>query len=185
MKHLPNIISGFRIFCSLVLLFLKPLSALFFIIYIICGASDFLDGYIARKTKHTSQLGATIDSIADTIFFSVLLILFLPLLRIPLWILIWIGVIIIIRVTSLITGMVKYRTFAFLHTYANKATGFAVFCFPFLYNWLGLTVTAILLCGMASLSALEELIINFISKKLSRDIKSIWGLKFDNKHHKN
>ncbi|WP_341442363.1 CDP-alcohol phosphatidyltransferase family protein [Oxobacter pfennigii] len=171
---MPNAISVMRIVCSVILLFLKPMSSLFFILYILCGISDFLDGYIARKTNQTSKFGAVIDSTADLIFYAVLLMIFIPIIKMPLWVLIWIGAITIIRIGSLIIGFIRYQAIAFLHTYANKASGFALFCFPFLYNFLGLIITAGILCSMASISALEELMINITSKHLSRDVKSIF-----------
>lgn len=154
---------------SVILLFVEPLSALFFVIYAGCGASDVLDGYIARRTNSTSPAGASLDSVADAIFIGAILCVFLPILHFQLWILCWIGGIAVIRLCSLITGWVKFHALAFIHTYANKATGLMLFCFPFLYNLLGLTVTASLLCGLASLSALEELAINLKSKVLSRN----------------
>lgn len=46
--------------------------------YIICGITDMLDGFIARATHTTSQLGADLDSIADTIFVMVCLVEILP-----------------------------------------------------------------------------------------------------------
>ncbi|QWU15388.1 CDP-diacylglycerol--glycerol-3-phosphate 3-phosphatidyltransferase [Paenibacillus sophorae] len=168
-KHIPNVLTVMRLICSVILLFVKPLSALFFGLYIVCGASDALDGYIARKTKSTSQLGASIDSVADAIFIGVTLSVFLPILHLPLWILCWIGAVALIRIGSLIIGFVKYHALSFIHTYANKATGLMLFCFPFLYSIFGLTITSSLLCGLASFSAIEELIINIKSKELSRD----------------
>lgn len=157
------------------LLFIKPLSFLFFLIYIICGLSDVADGYIARKTKSETKVGATLDSIADVVLFSVLLIIFVPIVNLPSEILIWIVGIALIRILSLIIGFHKYHAFAFLHTYANKISGVALFCFPLLYHAVGLIVTACLICGIASLSAVEELLINIVSKNLSRNIKCIFA----------
>lgn len=163
-----------RIICSVLLLLQKPLSSSFFIIYLICGASDVLDGYIARKIKSTSKFGATIDSIADFVFISVMLIIFLPILKCFPWVLYWIGAIALLRFISLAVGFAKYHVFAFLHTYANKATGFAMFCFPLLYSILGFQLAAFLLCSLASLSAVEELIINIASKELMLDVRCIF-----------
>lgn len=168
-KHIPNILTLMRITGAVLLLFIKPLSALFFIIYLICGASDALDGYIARKTNSTTPFGASLDSVADAIFIGAILCVFLPVLQFSWWIICWIGIIALIRIGSLVTGWLKYRALAFIHTYANKATGLMLFCFPFLYSLFGLTVTASLLCALASFSALEELAINLQSKELSRD----------------
>ena len=38
-----------------------------FILFIIAGATDYLDGYLARKFELTSQIGEIIDPIADKI----------------------------------------------------------------------------------------------------------------------
>ncbi|MNE69369.1 phosphatidylglycerophosphate synthetase [compost metagenome] len=158
-----------RMIGSMLLLFVQPFSALFFIIYLLCGASDALDGYLARKAMITSPFGASLDSVADAIFIGAILCVFLPVLQFPRWIICWIGAIALVRISSLVTGWIKYSTLAFIHTYANKATGLVLFCFPFLYNLFGLTITASLLCGLASFSAIEELSINLTSKELSRD----------------
>ena len=159
---------------SIILLFVKPLTAVFFILYFGCGASDVLDGYIARKTNTASQFGATLDSIADTIFTGVLLVILISIVKIPLWVLVWIVGIAGIRIASLLVGFLKYHTFAFLHTYANKATGTILFCFPLLYLALGVEVTATLICGLASCSSLEELALSITSKTLYRNVKSIF-----------
>lgn len=86
----------------------------------------------------------------------------------------WLIVIALIRFLSLGIGFMKYRTMAYLHTYANKFTGIALACFPVLYRICGMTITVLVLCGIASLSALEELLIIILAKKLDRNIKSIF-----------
>lgn len=48
MKSIANYISIARIFLALTLALTKPLSIAFFTIYLVCGISDFFDGYIAR-----------------------------------------------------------------------------------------------------------------------------------------
>ncbi len=80
---IPNIITLIRILLSIFIIFLKPLSLLFFTIYIICGLSDIFDGYFARKNNVTSDLGATLDSIADLIFITIMLYILLPIFQIP------------------------------------------------------------------------------------------------------
>ncbi|UQZ37397.1 CDP-alcohol phosphatidyltransferase [Paenibacillus sp. PK3_47] len=170
---LPNILSLMRMLCSAILLLVAPLSILFYVLYLLCGVSDALDGYIARRTNSTSSFGASLDSVADFVFIGVTLIVFLPILHLSLWLLCWIGAITLVRISSLIIGFVKYRAFAFIHTYANKATGSALFCFPFLYHTTGLTLTSCILCGLATYSAVEELLIHVRSKELLRDAKRI------------
>lgn len=157
----------------------KPLSIPFFVIYTLCGISDILDGYIARKTKTASKVGEALDSIADLFFIAVILIVFIPLLEWERWMLCWAGTIALTRFLSLGIGLVKYHALPSLHTYANKAAGIALFLFPVLYYAVGLQATVIILCCIAGLSALEELIITIVSKSLDRNVSGI----FSNKHN--
>ncbi|ADY55828.1 CDP-alcohol phosphatidyltransferase [Syntrophobotulus glycolicus DSM 8271] len=173
-KHVPNILTGSRIIFSLGLLFVNPLSAEFFILYLLCGTTDVLDGYLARRTGIASSFGATFDSIADFIFFGIVLIVFIPLIQCPWWVLLWIGLIVSVRFTTLGVGYAKYQEISFLHTYANKATGAALFFFPFIDQLFGLKVTALLVCGAATFSALEELVITLTSKELKKDTRSFF-----------
>ncbi|MEA5085499.1 MAG: CDP-alcohol phosphatidyltransferase family protein [Lachnospiraceae bacterium] len=174
--NLPNVITASRIFLSISLLFVEPQSAPFFVIYAICGTTDILDGYIARTKKTATNLGATLDSVADLIFICIMLLIYLPILNIPTWCLVCISVISIIRLSSVLIGFIKYKALTFLHTYANKLTGILLFCFPILYFIFGTTITIFLLSIIATISATEELAINISSKKLNRDIKSIFEL---------
>lgn len=142
-----------------------------------CGATDILDGYIARKTKNTSKAGAIFDSVADFIFIIIMLFIMIPIVNVSFWIQLWLISIAMIKTSSVLTGFIKYHSLAFLHTYMNKATGALLFAFPLLYNGLGITITAFLLCSIASVAAIEELVINLISKKLLYNIKSISDLE--------
>lgn len=170
MKCIPNVISILRMVLSVSLLFLKPFSPLFWIVYSICGISDIIDGYIARKTNSTSKLGTILDSIGDIVFMSSAIIVFLPIIRIPMKMLIWIIWIFFIRVISLLIVYLKYHTFAILHTYANKVTGLLLFCFPYLYRFWDINIMGYVICVTASIAAIEELIIHIKSRELSRDI---------------
>jgi hypothetical protein len=140
------------------------------------GVSDILDGYLARKMGLESELGAMLDSMADFLSAAILLYIFLPYMEIGFYLKIWIMIIIGIRVCSLIIVFIKYHTFAFLHTYANKITGLLLFCFPFAYVALGINLTGMILCIMASISALEEVVINIKSKELNRDATTMFQI---------
>lgn len=176
MKNIPNLITITRILGTIVLVFIRPFSKIFFIIYFICGIGDVLDGMIARKMNLVSKKGQVLDSIADFFMFIVFLFIFVPNLKFSLLGIYWVLIIAVIRFISLGVGFIRYKQLTFLHTYANKLTGIVLFCFPFIYVVLGLYTTTILVCFIASISAVEELIINIVSKKLCRDIKSIFSL---------
>ena len=93
MKNIANYISISRIIMAIVLLLPKTFSKTFYIIYIYCGLSDILDGFLARKYKITSKFGAKIDSIADMLFVVVSLLKILPVIEISIGIYIWIIII--------------------------------------------------------------------------------------------
>lgn len=135
-----------------------------------------LDGFIARKTKSASKLGGLLDSVADIVLVGAMLYIFFPFIAWERWMLWWIGVIALIRAASLAIGYAKHKTLPFLHTYANKATGLLLFCTPVIYAIAGLTPSVLLLCSVASLSAIEELAIMIISEKLNRGIPGIFRI---------
>lgn len=116
-----------------------------------------------------------LDSISDALFIGIILIMVLQELQWSRWMLLWVGGIALIRLISVGVGFGKYHTLAFLHTYANKITGFVLFCSPILYSMFGMNVTVGLVCLIASVSALEEVIINLKSEKLNRDVRSVFG----------
>ena len=70
---MANIITCFRILCSIMLVFFPISSVHFFITYMLCGLTDVMDGIVARKTNTVSDFGAKLDTGADFIFVVVLL----------------------------------------------------------------------------------------------------------------
>lgn len=169
-----NGITALRILGAILLLCIKPLSGWFFIVYALCGISDALDGFLARRYHAVSPFGALFDSIADFTFLCVMLMRILPLLPWKLWILYWILLIVFIRLVTLTIGFIKYHTFAFLHTYANKVAGVSLFLFPFIYQFVPFTVAACIICSLAGISAFEELLITVKAKQLRPDVHSIF-----------
>lgn len=167
MKNVPNIITIIRIILSISLLFIEPVTCLFYIIYLTSGFTDILDGFLARKYDITTEFGARLDSIADLIFYAILVWIFLPLIDITTLDIIWVVVIALIRFGTLGLTYVKYKTFAFLHTYLNKITSFLVFFYPLVLNYVDIKVILV----FATLSAVEELYIDMKANKLMTNIK--------------
>ena len=99
-KHLPNIITALRIVGSIGLLFCNVAGWQFWTLYVFCGISDMIDGWFARKLQAESKTGAVLDSIADLSFMACCAIQLLPILSIPLWLWIWAGIIVIIKIVN-------------------------------------------------------------------------------------
>lgn len=172
--NFADFITIIRIICALCMLFTKPLAAAFLVLYALCGVSDILDGFIARKMHMESERGARLDSIADIVFGAALAVKLIPILPIPLLMVIWIVVIAAVRCTSYLIGYRKYHAFSSLHTYSNKLTGLMLFISPVLFLLFGFRVTGYILCVIASVSTIEELLITVKSKTLNRDCKTIF-----------
>jgi CDP-diacylglycerol--glycerol-3-phosphate 3-phosphatidyltransferase len=175
-KNIPNILSAMRILLSFLLLFTQPFSVWFIVLYLICGLSDMFDGYLARKWSVTSPFGARLDSMGDFLMLVIVCYKLIPYLDLKPFILLWIVLIAGIRFVSGFVSFMKYHSFVFLHTYANKASGFLLFSFPLLFLAMGIEIAAVLLCMIATISAAEELLIQILSSKLNQDIISIFHL---------
>jgi len=175
MKHAANFISAIRVILSISLIWLYNNTTLFIIVYLACGLSDILDGYIARKSNTQSILGAKLDSAADIVLFGIITSLMV----------VWMGdewkaflpfiiAVIVIRCVNLVIASYKFHMFAMIHTWGNKIAGLAVFITPLLFIiWNNGRV--ILPVGIiAILAAIEESVILITSKKLEVNRRSIW-----------
>lgn len=158
MKNTANYITAGRIGLALSLFFVPPLTILFYIVYLLCGLSDMADGFIARKIHTESAFGAKLDSIADFVFIIVVLIRILPVIVIPMWLLIWIGLITIIKIANILVGYICRKKLIMLHTIANKMTGFMLFILPLFFGFHNNTIiyAAVPVCILATFAALQE-----------------------------
>ena len=153
---MANTITFFRIAAGIVLLFCPVFSPAFYVFYIVAGVSDMLDGFVARKTNTASRFGARLDTIADFVLVVVCLIKLLPVLRIPAWLYIWIGIIALIKVINIISGFVVQKRFVTVHSVMNKATGALLFLLPLTIPAVPLRYTAIVVCAAATFAAIQE-----------------------------
>ena len=155
-KHIANILTGCRIFGSILLLFFPAFSLAFYIVYLFCGFTDMIDGTVARKTKSTSQFGSQLDTIADLVFVVVAIFKLLPVIHLPGWLWFWIGVIVVIKISNIIWGFVSKQQFISLHTIMNKLAGLLLFLLPLTISFVELKYTAIVVCSIATFSAIQE-----------------------------
>ncbi len=76
------------------------------ILFICIVTTDFLDGYIARRTKTVSSLGSLLDPLADKLFVLTTIILFAVYRQIPPWL----AVIIISKEVLVVIGWALLAT---------------------------------------------------------------------------
>ena len=153
---MANIITGTRILCSLALLFCPALSVPFYLLYIIAGVSDMLDGPIARKTGTVSEFGSRLDAVADFILVVVCSIKLLPILDIEIWMFIWIGIIAVIKAINIASGFIVQGRFVSVHSVMNKITGALLFALPLTIGFIELRYSAAVVCAAASFAAIQE-----------------------------
>ena len=154
--NLANGITFFRILCSLALLFCMPLSLPFYVLYTAAGLSDILDGRIARKTNTATKFGAKLDTFADIVFTAVVLLKLLPILELPAWMIVWVGVIALIKLVNIVIGFVRHHTLTAVHSVINKVTGVLVFILPFTIQIINIRYTVGLVCVVATVAAIME-----------------------------
>lgn len=153
---MANIITIIRILCSIVLLFCPAFSVAFYSLYITAGISDMADGWVARRTNTVSEFGAKLDTIADFVFVVVCLIKLLPVMEIPVWLYVWIGVIALIKVINIVSGYIVQKQFVAVHSVMNKVTGVLLFILPLTFSFIDLRYSAIVVCIIATFAAIQE-----------------------------
>lgn len=165
-KYLPNCITFLRMVGTFILLFVTPLTDSFYVIYTLTGVTDVLDGTLARRLNLTSKLGAKLDSIADMLFYTLVILRLFPeiLPRLPKEIWYIVAAVVMIRLISYTVAAIKFRCFASLHTYMNKITGFTVFVIPYIIKLSFFAEVCFVICAIAALAALDELRIHITKK---------------------
>ena len=176
MKKVPNFITSLRILGTAVLLFIEPFTIGFYVLYTFCGLTDVLDGLIARKFDAISELGSKLDSVADVLYYAVMIIKILPVLVeiLPAYVWYMLYGVIFVRIISYFIAAVRYKRLASHHTYMNKASGFSAFLVPyFIKQSIGVEYCT-LLGVIVSAATLEELLMHIIHKEYRSDMKTIF-----------
>ena len=125
MKNIPNYITIIRLILAVLLFFITDNWIVFLVIYFVCGISDVLDGFLARKFKWQTKTGARLDSLADFIFFfaSFFRMLLSYRLTIPAPVILGVILIALIRFFNLYITRKKFGMPGILHTAGNKLSG--------------------------------------------------------------
>lgn len=152
-----NIITVSRILFSVLLLVFSPYSYFFAALYLLCGITDVLDGFAARRLHTESEHGAILDSVADLLFTVAYAVEILPFLSIPLWIWIWIAIIAVIKVTGIMIASKKAHRLSIEHSFGNKLTGLLLFFLPLTVRLFDVKLGAAVVCTVATGTVIKEI----------------------------
>lgn len=178
-KYIANYLTSSRIVGSFFLLIFPVFSLEFYCVYTLCGISDILDGFFARKTKSESRFGAALDSIADVVFPIIASVRLLPhfIMICPLWCICAAIAVALIRIEAYICRFIRFHRFAALHTVLNKLTGAALFLIPYFLTCGFITAVLSAVCLLAVLSSLEELVCVIKMQSLDENVMGVWNVK--------
>lgn len=127
MKQIPNLLSVSRIALCLPLLLVDAMTVPFWVLYVIAGTTDILDGFLARRWGIESKFGARLDSFADFVFVLAVGYKLFPWLKLPATLWVMIGLIALVKTVNAVSAYLVRQRIEFLHTKANKLTGFLLF----------------------------------------------------------
>ena len=110
LAHLPNLITLARIaLVPVLILLLKDQDyAAGLIVFIIAGASDALDGYLAKRLNVQSRLGAILDPVADKLLLVSAYVMLTVLGHIPFWLVL----VVVFRDLLIVGGYMLYTSHA-------------------------------------------------------------------------
>ena len=176
MRHLSNALTISRMLLSVSLFALTGQRVAFLWVYVACGITDWLDGLLARRLHAQSRLGATLDSVADNVWFAgaaVALLRWLP--APPPWAWATLALVMAVRIAGIAVSWARYGRPLFLHTVANKAAGLLFFLCPLEVAILGTVYGPLVLIAVALIASAEELALQCASSSPDPDVKGwVW-----------
>lgn len=179
---IPNIITFSRllIFPFILYFVLAKKETLFAVFLVYNLLSDAVDGFIARRFKMATELGARMDSFADNLtyllvfigIFSFKLEEFIPHMTSFL-------IFISSLVSTVIFSLIKFRRFPSLHMYITKVNGYIQGAFLICLFTVGFITPYyyfMIFCGI--LGAIESIAIQLVLPEMRSNVKGLyWVLK--------
>jgi len=153
-----------------------------------------LDGQLARRIKSAkSELGATLDSVADLALISVLIFALMPLMRMWSWLSIAFTCVLVLKLfASTSIGFIRFKEFISLHTISFKVLATLLFIHPLVYYLAGpgmflniqsgvfFNYFSTVIVAYALICVIEEILIVSLTIRPERNLKSIFGVKAAN-----
>jgi phosphatidylglycerophosphate synthase len=144
---------------------------------LVAGATDFFDGYIARRLGQESAAGARLDSLADNLLL-ISAMAWIELLHPE--ILGENAVLVVITfglyLASLSVGLIKFHQLGNLHLYSSKVAGGALYSFAVVTLLTGAYVSPLLWLAATAfiVSSAETLLAQLLSSSVDENMGSIF-----------
>lgn len=178
-----NFISFFRIIAfpiSILLLVINRID-IFKWLLLISFLTDALDGYLARKFRVTSILGARLDSISDDLTvlaaFSGLIVVHPQFLLKQWWV---ITLLLILFLVQLACAYIRYQRVTSFHTYIAKMAAVlqGIFLCAMFFLDEPLQLLFYLAAGTTGLGLIEETIMIFVLPTWKADVRGLyWAMR--------
>jgi cardiolipin synthase len=183
---IPNILSISRLVLLpyLFLLLFAEFKTAMLVSYVIIGATDYFDGKIAIKFNQVTDLGKTLDSVADLFFYIAtaffLYYLFPDIIMANFTLLvIFFGVL----SSSFVISLIKCKKPLLMHTTLLRLGAvlvYILFVFSFFFDT---TIFTAIVLVFYLIAFLEEILIFLIHGEVDPDTKSILSLKNESLSH--
>ncbi|MCC8425506.1 CDP-alcohol phosphatidyltransferase family protein [Mucilaginibacter sp. UR6-11] len=174
-----NMITFYRLAAApfLVLLLIGRQFAAFKWLLALSFFTDAIDGWLARKFKVNSLLGARMDSVADdlTILVAIIgIVLYQPVFLRSEWLLI--GVMILLYATQNGIALIRYRKLTSFHTYAAKLAAVLQGGFLMLFFFLPKPVLPLfyLTAGATIIDLVEEILLALVLPQWEANVKGLY-----------
>ena len=86
-------------------------------------------------------------------------------MHVPVWLYIWMAIIASIKVANIAAGYIRQHEFISVHSIINKVTGGLLFVFPLSLAFIDLRYSAIVVCMVATIAAVDEGILILTGKQ--------------------
>ena len=129
--HLPNLITLARLAMAplAVGLILSQRFGAAFAVFVVAGVSDGIDGYIAKRFRLTTELGAHLDPLADKVLIDAIYVTLASIGQLPPWL----AILIVSRDATILAAMIlawlMSRPFAIRPTLISKLNTVAQIAF--------------------------------------------------------
>src|SRR5665647_142124 len=179
---IPNVITSYRLFMAPIILYfiISGQENLFAIFLVINLLTDAIDGYIARRFKMETEIGARLDAVAD--YFTYILVfigLFVFKLDDLSPYLVSAIIFISMLVLTVIVSLIKFRKFHSYHTIIEKSGGYVQAVFFICLFSIGLIAPLYyFMIVFGILGAIETIVIDILIPEMRSDILGLyWVLK--------